>query len=984
MTIVGEGRGVSQPVSAWWQKLQIRPEIAHALGALDDVQMSLFHAVHGVGGSRPPYADAAYYGTITYPSPNFTALMANIAVRLAGGVNHTRAPALWWLDQTMGGGKSHGLIGLYHLAADPQTLAGTDIGAAALAQAADIVGRPLPADLNNPVCVVLAADNMTPGATVRELDGPANTLYERFLWRLFGGDYPLFEQYRDHHSDKSKIIEALQACRRPVLILVDEIMNYVRQLNTEELRSLGVKDMAFLRALLDAVNDVPHVAMVVVMIRSGDDMQLDEIGQQRRAEIEQLLRRNGKTATVNDNTDFAAILRRRLFDAAPAPDLVQATAELFATHMTGTWKTKVFEALNTRWVQNWHEEVARTYPFHPQLVALAEQEWANRSGFQRVRSTIKIFAAAVYALSQRGVAGEWAPLLIGPGDLPLSQPVKEAILSSGLIMDSRVQANYRNIASTDIVTNDDQSGAARALDLDRVNAPYATVNPRAAERAATALFIASVVGSRADGRQGASEPELKAASFVPETAYGSVDADGVIAELKDVDGRGLAAVEPIPGRGGLPPRLFLSTTQTLNMLVRAARQTIIDDDRDAVVAGAAQRLVKATTSPSPFKDTPFVEADLSRTARDVLETADIDQPRSTRLVVLDHRQFALNNGGDGGTRAAIRAAMGKGPDRLSVGWASSAVFAVVSNRGRQLARGAAGEYLAWKRVSEMVDVIADEDLRVQAQDKLTDARRHLDKNVKRAYQHLFYLGIGKQEDDRTEREIVFEHENQTALDVQCVWKALVDEEKAFAEGSLTGRALIHNLREDDYGRPLDEIRDLFWGTPRMPLLPRGDRDLQEAIFDALHHGLIRLVHADGDERDVASPGEIGIAQAGLRLARPHPTDTEAGPADTNDGNQGAGATGPRGNEPTAAGDKTASPNASDTESEVAITGMVSLREEEARESVRLLLLKLADMVDEGGVSYAELMVKVRVQPAEAKELANLADAAGAYSSIRDL
>jgi hypothetical protein len=975
--VVAEGVGVNQPVTPWWQTVQIRSEIANSVGSIDDVQMSLFEAVYAAAGNRPPYADAGYYGEITHPSPNFTTLMANIAVRLAGGAEHTRAEALWWLDQTMGGGKSHGLIGLHHLATDPEAMGRTDIGDAALSQAADIVGRALPANLNNPRCVILAADNMTPGTGVREIDGPALTLHERFLWRLFDGDYNLFEQYRDHYSDKSKIIEALRACGRPVLILVDEIMNYIRQLSTSDLHDLGVKDMAFLRVLLDAVNDVPHVAMVVVMIRSGDDMELDAQGQGRRAELEQLLRRNGKTATVNDNTDFAAILRRRLFEAPASTDVVRATAELFAAHMTGPWKTRVFETLNARWTQDWHDEVARTYPFHPQLIALAEQEWANRSGFQRVRSTIRVFAAATYALAQRGMAGHWAPMLIGPGDLPLSSPVKEAILSSGLIIDSRVQANYRNIASTDIVTADDQAGAARLLDMDRTGTPYAVTNPRAAERAATALFIASVVGSRADGKQGASETELKAACFVPTSDFGLVDADAVIAELKDVDERGLAAVEAIAGKGGLPPRLFLSTTQTLNMLVRAARQTITDDDRDTEVAITAERLI----SEHYFKDPLFVEADLNLSARDALEAKGFDNARSTRLLVLDHRQFTLSNGADGDTRAAIRAAMGLGPGKMAVRWASSAVYAVANHRGRALARGAATEYLAWKRVAEMVDVRADEDLQLLAQEKVTDARRNFEKSVRRCYQNIFYLGIGEQEDQRVGHEIVFEQENQSALDGRAVWKALVAQEKAFDEAGFTSTALLFNLRDDDYGRPLDEVRDLFWSTPRMPLLPHGDSDLQGAIFEAVQQGKLRLVGADGEDREVNGPREVGVSQAGLRLAKPAQED--AGADTTNVRDPERTGTDASTTESSTRQGATDSDNAhANEETEVSLSGMISLREEKDRDALRMLLLKLADLVDEDSASYAQIMVKIRVRPVDATELTDLAEAAGTHPAVR--
>jgi hypothetical protein len=50
----------------------------------------------------------------------------------------------------------------------------------------------------------------------------------------------------------------------------------------------------------------------------------------------------------------------------------------------------------------------------------------------------------------------------------------------------------------------------------------------------------------------------------------------------------------------------MSTRQTLNMLVRAARSSISDDERDNEVARTAERL----TSSGPFKAPMFVIADV--------------------------------------------------------------------------------------------------------------------------------------------------------------------------------------------------------------------------------------------------------------------------------------------------------------------------------------------------------------------------------------
>ena len=76
----------------WWEALKIREEIVNASGQIDDVQMSLFQAVYGTDGSRPPYSDAAYYGEITYPTGRLADLLTEIAVRVGDGDHGRERP----------------------------------------------------------------------------------------------------------------------------------------------------------------------------------------------------------------------------------------------------------------------------------------------------------------------------------------------------------------------------------------------------------------------------------------------------------------------------------------------------------------------------------------------------------------------------------------------------------------------------------------------------------------------------------------------------------------------------------------------------------------------------------------------------------------------------------------------------------------------------------------------------------------------------
>ena len=72
----------------WWNYLTLRPEIVNAAGNINDVQMSLFRAVHEPAETL--YAEVGYYSDITYPTAGLVELMGSIAVQLAAPTNSKR------------------------------------------------------------------------------------------------------------------------------------------------------------------------------------------------------------------------------------------------------------------------------------------------------------------------------------------------------------------------------------------------------------------------------------------------------------------------------------------------------------------------------------------------------------------------------------------------------------------------------------------------------------------------------------------------------------------------------------------------------------------------------------------------------------------------------------------------------------------------------------------------------------------------------
>ena len=773
-----------EAVVPWWEAIQLRPEVVGSDGAVDDVQMSLHNAVfgeEGVGAGRTPYAAPEYFGEITHPTGGLVRIMGRIAVRL-GVAESTLTEAVWRLDQAMGGGKSHGLIGLWHLAAHPRQLAATDLGKRVMAEADEIAGKgKIREDLGNPNCVVLDCDNTT---ATKEDFGPAERLGERFLWRLFDKDYDLYTEFKGHTSNKAKLAEALRSTGRPVLVLIDEVMDYLRVAAASDHKG-AVLDMAFLRALLDVVNDVPNCAAVVVMIASeDDDMAMTDEGKELREEMEALLDRNASTTAVTSGGDFAEIIQRRLFDGRPPEQAVEQVAGHYLKAMGKVWRSKVFDKLDSLYSEReFAKQVARCYPFHPALIALAENEWSHQAGFQRVRSTIRVFAAAAYEQARRGQQGQWAPLLIDSGDLTLRSPrLRDALLHSGLVADNRTQSNLREVAGTDIADpHNPDRGAARRLDETRdTNLGWTDQNPAAAERMATALFVRSLC-PRPQGTRGATEAELHAASFMPSNAYGPGDAEAVAESLFDPD-EGLASADHTPGQGkSVPKRWFIETRKTLPMLTRAEKKAISDAERDKAITerafalatdGPFSEIIRADGGPVP------PEGVTAQASLGAIENAGVDRKHKTRLVILDSRWFSLLNGDDTAAREAITAAMGIGADAMSVQWASSAVFACANTALRSQARGLAAEWLARQRVAELPAVQADDDTSKRARQEAQDAKDQLDRKVRLCYKHIAYLAPRGEHD----REVQFTRvssDAQTALNGADVWGCLRDESKAY-------------------------------------------------------------------------------------------------------------------------------------------------------------------------------------------------------------
>lgn len=871
----------------WAEELELRDEVTASDGSVGELQMSLGKVVHQT--VDVPYRKVDYWCDITEPTDSMVGVFARVARRLWSPAGQD-ADALFQFDQGMGGGKSHSLVGMWHMARTPDEFFASHVGGQVIEQA-EAGGRDL--DPGEVHVAALCADQFSPGKA-DPLFGPATNLFERFLWSLFPNDRDTFDRFRDRGADKGTVAEALKEVGKPVLVMVDELMDYVAAAAAPDYADqLNSVEHQFLNSLFDACDDVPNVVVLLVMIRSDLDAEgYTAEARSFREFVQSRINRNGTVVRVTESKDFMNIIRRRLFVAPPDDELSGRAADAFLDNVDQTWQEHVFDRLpGGRNLTTVAERVRASYPFHPDLVSLVQDEWSSTVGFQRVRSTVRIFASTLaYWFDQD--PGR-VPPLIGPGDIALNgKGVLDNVLNSGLLLnnDQAVQG-FGVLAGTDVIALDGTSG--RAVDIDRHLADNGLTTgidgyDHPATRMATALFCLSLV-NRAQQARGALKPELLSAVWAPGLDYAT--ADEVFAAVTDEE-TGLGSLE-VDDPGNHRNRYWLSIKRTTRSLHRGAKNQVSTDDAAARAWQETKQL--AGKHKSAFDRVIPVDDPGHDQLGEVI--ADIDE-QSTRLVVLDPSRWTLLNGKDTQTRQDIDVLLGAGTHTAA--HAASCVVAVVNTHQRQYMTEAAKDLLAWEHVIRQQSEGDDEALK-QAKADRAAAEKNLQVRITVAFRHYAFLG---QPDTAGGPAAVqhrrFEDDSQTSLRGDHVWTALVGAGRATQPGQLGARVLA--LLLEQFGRPLTprEIVQQFYGNPAFPLVATTE-DVTHAWDGLLGVGPHKLggwalFDGNGDVRHVSGPGQITINRMDVTFQHNLATDD---PVD--DGTGKAGTDGPDGSETTTMG-----------------------------------------------------------------------------------
>lgn len=516
----------------------VRAEYAVSLGRIDRGDKNLSRS----------YADPRAFFAATYMTQDLRRLLSDVMAALSG----RKVDRVLQLRTPFGGGKSHSLVGLYHLARSrAEALAGS--GLTDLADPGPVRVAALPcADLN-----AAEGRRVSEGLKIR-------TLWGELAYRL--GGIEGYEVVRA--SDEALAAPGMQAIetllRGPkgeaTLILADEMLVYVASAMAIQARetTLGRQTMAFMQQLTEAVAGDPR-SVVVYSLQASIGEAVGEEGLLQA--LDKLVGRVDARRVPVQDREVREIIRRRLFQTLGT----EVERERVADAYVASWKRYAISSGPTDAEKERIEAEARTlrediitsYPFHPSLIRLMYERWGSLPSYQRTRGALQFLGAVVHVLFHRGHSGA----LIAPGDIPLDDPD----VRNEFYRQIGEREKWDGVLDADIATE-----RARAKRVDRRigDMSPALLQARVGSTTATAIAMYSF-GVRKDEQRGVTQQELIATCLRPGVEAPSLEA--ALNELREL-------LLHLHATGG---RYRLDTIPSLIKLVEEAESAV---DSEAVIS----------------------------------------------------------------------------------------------------------------------------------------------------------------------------------------------------------------------------------------------------------------------------------------------------------------------------------------------------------------------------------------------------------------
>ena len=748
-------------------------------------------AVHldQVRDGRAPavYQDPERFLERTFLTKGLTGVAAEVLRRLSG--EKTETSAVFNMTTQFGGGKTHSLTLLYHLV-NSGPKAKDWQGVSRLLQVAGINAVP------TAKVAVFVGTEFDPIAGRGGSDG---TPVRRTPWGeiafQIGGEKALAvltEHEKQAVAPGGDVIRAFLPKEQPVLILMDELMNFVSRSRKS---GMAAQLYSFLHNLSEEARGRDNMVLAVSIPASELEMSADDQSDYER--FKKLLDRVGKAVMMSAESETSEIIRRRLFEwdenAVTSDGRVLLNRDALAScNEFGDWVKDYRQQVPEQFpFDTAREAFAATYPFHPSVLSVFERKWQGLPRFQQTRGILRLLALWVSHAYQDGFKGGHRDPMIGLGTAPLDDPQFRAAMFEQL-GEHRLEA----AVTTDICGKKD----SHAIRLDN-EAVEAIRKARLHRKVATTIFFESNGGMT---RAEATSPEIRLAVAEPDIDIGHVET--VLEALTD------ACYYLTVERN----HYHFSFKENLNKRYADRRANIKETAINDCVRAEIRKVFSASNGIEPV----FFPEKSGQVP---------DKPLLT-LVVLSPEQSTED---DKRTRSLIEETIREHGASART-YKSGLVFVVAQSAGPlcEDARRA----LAWEEIQkELPGISVDKTQITQLEDNIKKSRRDLKENVWRSYNNVALLGKNN--------EVRFidlgnMHSSAASTLIQFIVNELVHVDEI--QSGISPNLLVRNWPPAFQEWNTKAVRDAFYASPLFPRLLNPDA-IKETIARGVSNGQLAYV-----------------------------------------------------------------------------------------------------------------------------------------------
>ncbi len=369
-----------------------------------------------LGEGTDEYRKPVEFFRRTYLTESLKHLLVGAVRRLAG----EGGDPVVQLQTNFGGGKTHSMLALYHLfsGTSHSDLTGID----------EVMKDAGAKSLPKPKRVVLVGNKISPGNPVTKPDGTViRTLWGELAWQL-GGKKAFARVAADDERATSPgdALRELFQEYSPCLVLMDEWVAYARQLHDQSDLPAGSFEtqFSFAQVLTESAKLAKNCLLVISLpasdttgsphIQAEDEEVGGERGRAALSRLRNVIARVESSWTPATAEEGFEIVRRRLFEPLSDPALFRdrdVVARTFADFYRANTQEFPPECRDA----DYEKRIKAAYPIHPEVFDRLYTDWSTLVKFQRTRGVLRLMAAVIHYLWDRG---DKNPLIL-PANIPM-------------------------------------------------------------------------------------------------------------------------------------------------------------------------------------------------------------------------------------------------------------------------------------------------------------------------------------------------------------------------------------------------------------------------------------------------------------------------------------------------------------------------------------------------------------------------------------